>query len=284
AEQSGVELYDLTRDGHSASSLAMVSDLREAIESESIEVHFQPQIDLATGAVMGVEALARWQHPTRGWVSPDEFVATAERAGLIRPLTDLVLRRALAQCATWRAAGREIRMSVNISARSLLQASLPEDVGEHLREAGVPASAVCLELTETSMLIDPRRTVETLHRLRAIGLTIAIDDFGTGHSSLAYLKDLPVGEIKIDKSFVFGMREDRFDEAIVCSIIDLARHLLVPVVAEGIEDDLTARRLQELGCAFGQGYTFSKAMPAAELDAWMVGRDSCVALPAPRVA
>jgi len=126
------------------------------------------------------------------------------------------------------------------------------------------------------MLVEPRRTVETLHRLRDMGLTIAIDDFGTGQSSLAYLKELPVGEIKIDKSFVFGMREDRFDEAIVCSIIDLARHLLVPVVAEGIEDELTAQRLQDAGCAFGQGYAFARALPPAELDAWLAGRDTGV--------
>ncbi len=274
AEQSGVELYDLSRDDHTASSLALVNDLREAIERGAIEVHYQPQVDLRSGRVLGVEALARWRHPVRGWVPPDEFVAIAERASLIRPLTKLVLQRALAQCAAWRHAGDDLRMSVNLSARSLLQATLPEDVDEQLRGAGLPASSLCLELTETSMLVEPRRTVDTLHRLRNMGVTIAIDDFGTGHSSLAYLRELPVGEIKIDKSFVLGMREDRFDEAIVCSIIDLARHLVVPVVAEGIEDELTAQRLHDLGCSFGQGYRFSRALPAAELDAWLHRRDT----------
>ncbi|MFZ6002587.1 MAG: putative bifunctional diguanylate cyclase/phosphodiesterase [Actinomycetota bacterium] len=273
ADQSGVELYDPGRDDHTASSLALVSDLREAIDRGVIEVHYQPQVDLRSGRVLGVEALARWEHPRRGWVAPDEFVATAERAGLIRPLTTLVLARALAQCAEWRAAGHDLRLSVNLSARSLLQATLPEDIGEQLRVARVPASALCLELTETSMLVEPRRTVDTLHRLRDLGVTIAIDDFGTGHSSLGYLKDLPVGEIKIDRSFVSGMREDRFDEAIVCSIIDLARHLLIPVVAEGIEDDLTAQHLSDVGCAFGQGYAFARALPAAELDSWLSDKD-----------
>ncbi len=280
ADQSGVEVYDLHRDDHTASTLGRVGDLREAIETGAIEVYFQPQVDLRSGRIMGVEALSRWEHPTRGWVPPDEFVATAEHAGLIRPLTTLVLERALAACATWRAAGHDLRMSVNLSARSLLQATLPEDVREHLHAAGVPASSLCLELTETSMLVEPRRTVETLHRLRDMGVTIAIDDFGTGQSSLAYLKDLPVGEIKIDKSFVFGMRDDRFDDAIVCSIIDLARHLLVPVVAEGIEDEETAERLRAVGCAFGQGYAFAKALPAEELTRWLVGRETAMLRPA----
>jgi EAL domain-containing protein (putative c-di-GMP-specific phosphodiesterase class I) len=138
-----------------------------------------------------------------------------------------------------------------------------------LAEAGLPASALCLELTETSVMLDPRRTIPTLHRLRALGITIALDDFGTGHSSMAYLKQLPVGEIKIDKSFVLNMAEDRFDEAIVCSIIDLARHLLVPVVAEGIEDLAIGERLRVAGCAFGQGYGFGRPMAAPQFTDWL---------------
>ncbi|MEA3075851.1 MAG: hypothetical protein QOF60_759 [Actinomycetota bacterium] len=276
ADQTGVELYDLDRDDHTTQRLSLVGELREAIADGSLEVYYQPQVDLRSGRMLGVEALVRWVHPRHGFIAPDDFIPVAEQAGLIGPLTTFVLRRALGECARWRDEGRPLRVSVNLSARSLLQIALPAEVAALLAEADVPASLLCLELTETSMMVDPRRTVDTLHRLRSLGITIAIDDFGTGHSSLAYLKQLPVGEIKIDKSFVLGMRADRFDGAIVCSIIDLARHLLVPVVAEGVEDDDLARRLLDAGCAFGQGYGFGRAMPASELDEWMDARGRTV--------
>jgi diguanylate cyclase (GGDEF)-like protein len=268
-EQSGVELYDLSRDEHTTQQLALVGELRSAITDEQLEVHYQPQIDLATGRVLGAEALVRWTHPTRGFVPPDEFVPVAEQAGLIGSLTRFVLGRALVACKEWRRTAPDLRMSVNLSPRSLLHEALPEEVAALLAEVGLPASALCLELTETSVMLDPRRTIPTLNRLRAIGITIALDDFGTGHSSLAYLKQLPVGEIKIDKSFVLGMTEDRFDEAIVCSIIDLARHLLVPVVAEGIEDLAVGERLRAAGCAFGQGYGYSRPLPPERFSAWL---------------
>ena len=271
ADQSGVELYDLERDDHTTQRLALVGELRQAIADGGLSVHFQPQIDLATNRVLGAEALVRWIHPTLGFVAPDDFIPVAEQSGLIGGLTRVVLTSALEECARWRrlpGAG-DLRMSVNLSARSLLQASLPEEVAAALAATGLPASALCLELTETSVMVDPKRTIPTLHRLRALGVTIALDDFGTGHSSMAYLKQLPVGEIKIDKSFVMTMAEDRFDEAIVCSIIDLARHLLVPVVAEGIEDLAVAARLRSAGCAFGQGYGFGRPMPAPQFAEWL---------------
>jgi diguanylate cyclase (GGDEF)-like protein len=269
ADQSVVELYDLERDDHTTQRLALVGELRQAIADGGLEVHYQPQIDLATGRVLGAEALVRWTHPTLGFIPPDDFIPVAEQAGLIGPLTKVVLTRALADCARWRRTSPDLRMSVNLSARSLLQASLPDEVASHLAAAGLPASALCLELTESSVMADPRRAIPTLHRLRALGVTIALDDFGTGHSSLAYLKQLPIGEIKIDKSFVLGMTSDRFDEAIVCSIIDLARHLLIPVVAEGIEDLDVGDRLRAAGCAFGQGYGFSRPMPAESFTDWL---------------
>ena len=271
ADQSGVELYDLERDDHTTQRLALVGELRQAIVEGGLDVYFQPQIDLVTNRVLGAEALVRWIHPTLGFVPPDDFIPVAEQAGLIGSLTRVVLARALAECARWRQlpGGSELRMSVNLSARSLLQASLPDEVAAELAASGLPASALCLELTETSVMLDPRRAIPTLNRLRALGLTIALDDFGTGHSSLAYLKHLPIGEIKIDKSFVMNMAEDRFDEAIVCSIIDLARHLLVPVVAEGIEDLAIGERLRAAGCAFGQGYGFGRPMPAPQFTEWL---------------
>jgi EAL domain-containing protein (putative c-di-GMP-specific phosphodiesterase class I) len=268
-EQSGVELYDLSRDEHTTQRLALVGELRAAIADEQLEVHYQPQIDLATGRVLGAEALVRWTHPTRGFIPPDEFIPVAEQAGLIGPLTTFVLTRALAECKRWRRTAPDLRMSVNLSPRSLLQESLADDVSALLANAALPATALCLELTEGSVMLDPKRTIPNLNRLRAIGVTIALDDFGTGHSSLAYLKQLPVGEIKIDKSFVLGMTGDRFDEAIVCSIIDLARHLLVPVVAEGIEDLDVGERLRIAGCAFGQGYGYSRPLPPDRFSDWL---------------
>ena len=181
----------------------------------------------------------------------------------------LLLALSLAACASWRTHAPDVRVSVNLSARSLLNESLPDEVLAAVVGAGLPPGALCLELTETSAMLDPRRTLPVLNRLHALGITIALDDFGTGHSSLAYLRRLPVGEIKIDKSFVLGMSEDRFDEAIVCSIIDLARHLLVPVVAEGIEDAAVAERLRREGCAIGQGSGVARPMPAASVEAWL---------------
>jgi diguanylate cyclase (GGDEF)-like protein len=267
--QSDVEVYDGEHDAHTPERLALVGELRQAIAERSLEVHYQPQVDLVTGAVLGAEALVRWQHPTRGFLPPDEFVPVAERTGLIGPLTELVLETALAECARWRRTGGPERISVNLSARSLMHPSLPDDVRRLLAVADLPASALCLELTETSILLEPRRTVPVLQRLTEIGVTVAIDDFGTGHSSLAYLKELPVGEIKIDKSFVLTMASDRSDEAIVCSIIGLAANLNLPVVAEGVETQALAQRLKMAGCRIAQGYGFSRALPAPAFDAWV---------------
>ncbi|HVF76083.1 MAG TPA: bifunctional diguanylate cyclase/phosphodiesterase [Acidimicrobiales bacterium] len=269
ANHTGVEVYDAERDGHTPERLALVGELRHAIAEGHLEVHYQPQMSLATGDVVGAEALVRWQHPTRGWLPPDEFVAVAERTGLVRPLTSFVLETALRECARWREGDGPERISVNLSARSLLQPTFPDDVRTLLRDTGVPAEALCLELTETSILVEPRRTVPVLQQLAQTGITIAIDDFGTGQSSLAYLKQLPVGEIKIDKSFVMTMEEDRADEAIVCSIIQLAANLDLPVVAEGVESMALAARLRGAGCGFAQGFGFSKALPAESFVAWV---------------
>jgi len=272
ANQTGVESYDTERDPHSAERLALVGELRQAIADGALQVHYQPQVALDTGHVVGVEALVRWRHPTRGWLPPDEFVPMAEHTGLIRPLTHLVLGTALRDIARWRASGGPARVSVNLSARSLLDASLVDDVRALLKDADVPSSALCLELTETSVLLEPRRTIATLRRLAELGLTVAIDDFGTGQSSLAYLKELPVGEIKIDKSFVLGMATDPSDHAIVCSIVQLAANLDLPVVAEGVEDDEVAERLAHVGCQYAQGYGFSPALAVDDLDRWLEGR------------
>lgn len=272
ADQSGVELYEPARDDHTAGRLALVGELRAAIDSGQLDLHFQPQVDLTSGSVIGVEALVRWSHPVAGPIPPEEFVGLAERTGLIRPLTLFVLERALRHAAAWRAEGHDLRVSVNLSPRNLLQATLADDVATMLRSTGVPASALCLELTETSIMADPARTLATLDQLRRIGVGIAIDDFGTGYSSLTHLKRLPVDEIKIDKSFVLSMGSDASDEAIVRSVIDLARNLGIRVVAEGVEDGIVADALLARGCDLGQGYLYSRPLSAVAFGVWLRGR------------
>ena len=285
ADQSAVEVYQAESDAHTPERLALVRELRQAIEAGHLDVHYQPQVDLRTDEVVGVEALVRWYRPGRGWTPPDEFVGVAERTGLIGPLTRFVLGTALDQAAEWRAAGWPLRMSVNLSARSLLQRDLIDEVAHALRRSGVPASGLCLELTETSVMADPRRTTEALRRLGDLGITIAVDDFGTGHSALGYLRRLPVGEIKVDKSFVLAMSQSASDQAIVRTIVDLAHNLGLPVVAEGIEDDAADHALRAIGCDVGQGYLYSRPLPAPELTRWLRARSpratNVVALPVP---
>ncbi|HEX7167605.1 MAG TPA: bifunctional diguanylate cyclase/phosphodiesterase [Acidimicrobiales bacterium] len=276
--QSGVELYERARDPHTPERLALVGELRNAVADDELDVYYQPQVDLATGDVVGVEALVRWNHPRRGWLSPEEFVPVAEQTGLIHALTRFVLGRALQDCAVLRAEGGPGRVSVNLSAKNLVDASLVDDVVASLRAAGVPATALCLELTETTIMREPRRNVVALRRLADLGVTVAIDDFGTGHSSLAYLKQLPVGEIKIDKSFVLGMSSNTNDDAIVCSIAQLAANLAIPVVAEGVESDRIARRLEQFGCGIGQGFGFSRPVPLDELRRWVAARRGSIDL------
>jgi EAL domain-containing protein (putative c-di-GMP-specific phosphodiesterase class I) len=229
---------------------------------------------LTDGQVVRVEALARWHHPELGNVSPDEFIPVAERSGLIGPLTTYVLDSALAACAHWRATGHDIGVAVNLSARSLQDADLVDEVDRLLRRHGVPAHRLTLEVTEGSVMADPARAVALLHRLRDLGVRLSVDDFGTGYSSLSYLKRLPVQEVKIDRSFVTPLREGGEDVAIVRAIVDLGRHLGLEVVAEGIEDKVTWNLLASMGCDLGQGWHLSRPMPAADLLPWLVTRMS----------
>ncbi|HEV7886742.1 MAG TPA: EAL domain-containing protein [Acidimicrobiales bacterium] len=284
ADQSGVEPYRPERDNYSADRLALAGELRAAIEGGRLAVHYQPQIDLASGCVSGVEALVRWPGGPSG-VSPAELVTLAEHTGLVRGLTRLVLSQAVAAAAAWHRQGWKLRMSVNLSARVLIDRDLASEVRAVLAAAGLPASFLCLELTETSIMGDDEHTLEVLSSLRAIGVTLAVDDFGMGYSSLAYLKRLPVGEIKIDKSFVMGMAEDDAeDEAIVRSVVDLGRNLGLAVVAEGVETDDAAARLRDMGCATGQGYLFSRPLAASDLSAWLSGARVASAVPVPVAA
>jgi diguanylate cyclase (GGDEF)-like protein len=272
SDQTGVEMYSADRDGYSAERLTLASDLRLAVQQRELQVHYQPQVDLRDGGVVGMEALVRWRHPIRGMVYPDEFISIAEHTGLIMPLTLFVLDQALAASLEWRRAGHPIRMSVNLSARSLVHPDLVEDVAALLRRHKVPPGGLCLEVTESSIMADRRRTGVTLDALRSLGVVIAVDDFGTGHSSLAYVKHLPVGEIKIDRVFIASMTTDRSDQAIVRTILELARNLDIPVVAEGIEDSAINDMLRDMGCATGQGYLYARPMPQDELLKWLEAR------------
>jgi diguanylate cyclase (GGDEF)-like protein len=271
ANQTGVEVYDSARDTYSLERLALVGELREAIEGGGLSVYYQPKADVQTGEVRGLEALIRWEHPRQGFVAPEEIIGVAEQTGLIRPLTLWVLDEALRQCARWHRDGHDFTMAVNLSIRNLLDPELPNDVLRLLREYELPASALIFEITENSIMSDPGHTIDVLDRLRSIGIRLAIDDFGTGYSSFSHLQRMPLDEIKIDKSFVQHLAHDQNDLVIVRSIVDLGRNLGLKVVAEGVEDDGAWARLAELGADMVQGFVLTAPLAADELDAWIGG-------------
>jgi EAL domain-containing protein (putative c-di-GMP-specific phosphodiesterase class I) len=242
-----------------------VGELRQGIENGELEVHYQPKADLASGRIVGAEALVRWRHPTRGLVMPDDFVPIAEHTGLLRPLTLSVLETAIRDCRRWEEEGVTLELAVNLSVRNLLDLELPNDIARLLAQYGLPAERLELEITETTIMSDPARTLAVLARLREQGLGIAIDDFGIGHSSLSYLKRLPVNELKIDRSFVMNMASSENDHVIVRSTIELAKNLGLRVVAEGVESLAVWQQLRELGCDQAQGYFLSRPVVESAL-------------------
>lgn len=271
AKQShnGYTVYDSERDQTSPRRLALMGELRHAIDDDQLFPLFQPKINLQTGRAVGVETLARWRHPNFGVVPPDQFIPLAEQTGLIKPVTSWVLAAALRQCRLWLEAGLEFSVAVNLSVRNLLDPHLPNQVGELLKGCGVAPQFLIFEITESTIMADPAHALEILSELRKLGIGFSIDDFGTGYSSLGYLKKLAVDEIKIDKSFVKEMAQNEDDTAIVRSTIDLAHNLGLKVVAEGVEDQETWKRLVSLGCDAAQGYYFSRPIAAPELTQWM---------------
>jgi diguanylate cyclase (GGDEF)-like protein/PAS domain S-box-containing protein len=271
-ENSIYAFYDEAADDYDPGRLTLVAELRRAIERRELVLHYQPKAVLATGEVRSVEALIRWSHPRRGLVQPDDFIPLAQQTGLIRPLTLYVVEEALRQCAAWRAEGLTLAIAVNLSMRNLLDVEFPEHVRRLLERWGVEPRLLELEITESTMIADPVRTKQILDRLAAMGIRLSIDDFGTGYSSLAYLKRLPVNEIKIDRSFVMNMSENEDDAAIVRSTIDLGRNLDLEVVAEGVETAEVWEQLSALGCASAQGYYLSRPVPPDELRAWLGDR------------
>jgi diguanylate cyclase (GGDEF)-like protein/PAS domain S-box-containing protein len=269
AANGGFAMYERFADPHTPDRLALIGELRGALEREELVLYYQPQMTLSTGGVMAVEALIRWQHPQRGLIPPDEFIPFVQETGLIKPLTHYVLDRALRQCRTWMDQGRPMKVAVNLAMRNLLDADLPVDVADLLKLNGVSTNLLVLEITESAVICDPLRTEAVLARLARMGVRLSVDDFGTGYSSLTYLTRLPIHEIKIDRSFVTNMNSSADKEVVVRSTIDLARNLGKQVVAEGVETAEVLQRLEELGCHLVQGYYVSRPLPAEELDAWL---------------
>ena len=273
AKESGdVEVYDPSRDCHTPSRLSMLGELRLALETDQLALHFQPAVSLAHGEVVRVEALVRWQHPVLGLVGPADFVPLAERSGLVHELTAWVLDAALAQLAAWQVQGLVLSLAVNISIKDLCGEVLAGEVEKGLARHGIDASRLQLEVTEGSLLADPGRAATTLRRLAELGVALSLDDFGTGSSSLSHLRRLPVREVKVDRSFVDNM-VDPTDLAVVRSVVDLGRGLGMTVVAEGVEDALTFHRLAAMGCDVAQGWFVSPALPADELTRWLRQRE-----------
>jgi diguanylate cyclase (GGDEF)-like protein len=267
-----IQLYRPAMESRSVHRLGLVSELRRAIDEGALTVHYQPKVALANRELVGVECLVRWEHPEHGLVSPDDFIPVAEHTGLVGELTSRVLRTALEQCRRWHDAGRPIGVSVNLSARSLLDPEFPDELEQMLLDCGVAPNQLTLEITESGMVGDTDRPLPTLRRLFALGVRLAVDDFGTGYSSLSYLRRLPVHEVKIDKSFVLGMATDSGDLGIVRAIVDLGRHLGMAVVAEGVESEMTLTLLEDMGCDVAQGFLFSRPLPVERMEAWMAAR------------
>jgi len=268
-EKSSMRLYDARRDPFNMRRLTMFRDLREALQQGKLSLHYQPKIELKSGRVVGVEALACWQTESGEHISPAEFVPLAEQTGLIRPLGLWVLAEAVSQCGEWGRQGLQLGMAINVSTWNLLDTTLPDKIAQLLDRWEVEATSITLEITESAIMEYPETAVDVLVRLRKLGLGLSVDDFGTGHSSLAYLKSLPINELKIDQHFVFDMIGDRTDRAIVRSTIDLAHELGLGVTAEGVEDAKTCEALRRLACDQAQGFYMSRPLPPDAFTDWL---------------
>jgi len=267
----GYTVYDPKFDTSQQEHLSLLGELRHAVEHGELRLYYQPKVSLASSTVHAAEALIRWIHPTKGLVPPASFIPFAEHTGYIKVLTRWVLEEAIRQCGVWRRDGLQLEVSVNISARDLMNRDLPDAISALLVEHDVPASMVCLEITESGFMEDPAHAQKVLERLAAIGLHLSIDDYGTGYSSLSYIMQLPVTELKIDRSFVSHMSDDRDLTTIVRSTIELGHSLGLKVVAEGVEDGQGFALLRELGCDGAQGYFMSPPLPADAFRRWYEG-------------
>ena len=260
----GWKLYENRLDRYSLRRFTVLNEFRRALDEEQFVLHYQPVVEIDGSCVRGAEALVRWEHPDLGMVPPNDFIPIAEQTGLIGSLTHYVLERAVAECKSWRSAGRDLSVAVNLSVRDLLDLDLPGQVASVLTAHTLPAQALHLEITESMIMSDPDRALETVQHLRDLGVRISVDDFGTGYSSLANLKRLPISELKIDRSFISSLPHDESDLIIVGSTINLGHDLRLNVIAEGVEDEITLKRLANLGCDLAQGYYFGRPLPSQE--------------------
>ncbi len=269
------ELFGPSMKHRALERLRLGNDLRRALKRGEFVVHYQPQVRVENGEIVGVEALARWEHPERGLVYPMEFIPFAEEAGLIAPIGKRVLEEACRQASRWKnryPSDPPLGMCVNLSARQFNQPELAGEVAEVLRETGLEPGGLTLEITESVLMDDARSSTDTLHELKALGVRIGVDDFGTGYSSLSYLKRFPVDYLKVDRSFVAGLGRDLEDTGIVSAMIDLSHTLGLEAVAEGVETEEQLAKLQEMGCSFAQGFLFSKPLPSKAADTLLVRR------------
>lgn len=269
-KQSGYSFHHDDHEARTPGDLALIVELRHAVQRGQITAFYQPKLHMRSGIMTRAEVLMRWEHPTRGRLLPGEFIPQAERTGLIRGMTDWLLDHAIGQCRVWLDAGAPIHIAVNVSARSLLDQTLPGTVQAALERWDVDARFLKIEITESSIMADPAHALSILTTLQAMGVRLSVDDFGTGYSSLTHLRELPIDEIKIDKSFVIGMRTSDADATIVRTVIDLAHNLGKQVCAEGVEDQATYNMLAGMGCDLAQGYWIAKPLSAADLMEWLV--------------
>jgi EAL domain-containing protein (putative c-di-GMP-specific phosphodiesterase class I) len=279
AERCGTVVYQTEADDDLTARLRLVHELRTAIADGQLVMHYQPKLDLRSRSLVGVEALVRWQHPARGLLFPDSFVVEAERSGLMRPLTTVVLGLALDQVRDWQAAGTRVPVAVNISTSNLLDVELPNQIQTMLQVRGLSADILIIEVTESTLMVDAPRALSVLERLRTLGVRVSVDDYGTGYSSLARLRELPVDELKLDRSFIAELGSDDRADAIVESTVKLAQSLGLPMVAEGVETADALERLTDYGCDIGQGFYIARPAPADQLTDWL--RPGLV-VPAPR--
>jgi len=265
----GYAIYDPSFDQHSPRRLTLMSELRHAIEREELELFYQPKVSIQTGVLYGAEALVRWHHPKHGFISPDEFIPMAERTRMIKPLTLWVLKKAFQHCAQWREQGKELTISVNLSAKDLHDPALPDLIAGVAVSTAIKPEWVILEITEGSIISDPELTLDVIQRLYDMGYQLSIDDFGTGYSSLAYLKKMPLAELKIDRSFVQDILISENDDVIVNATINLAHNLGFHVTAEGVESEEIMDKLKGYGCDIAQGYYLSKPASVSNFNEWM---------------
>jgi EAL domain-containing protein (putative c-di-GMP-specific phosphodiesterase class I) len=279
--KTGLATYDPHYDTNQQQHLSLLGELRRAVDCHELKLHYQPKVSLHSANVTAVEALIRWEHPVRGLVPPDEFIPFAEHTGYIKLLTRWVIREAVRQCGEWLRDGLALQVSVNISARDLMNRDLPELVAALLAEHEVTPGLLCLEITESGFMEDPAHAQKVLDRLAELGVKLSIDDYGTGYSSLSYIMKLPVQELKIDQSFISRMATNPEIYTIVRSTIDLGHNLGLQVVAEGVEDVAVWNLLRSLGCDDAQGFFMSKPLDAADLTRWLNGNAGRIADLAP---